>query len=542
MANFEETVMVALYWGGEIISEMSKFRYNEGARMIVSMSISTSYVELVAMLHEEMKTNSENIQMDISGKYPCSFQAQNYGFAMLSHPHFAYTATPSIHQSLDASPNEHEYQSYDEGLSSQGHIESGHRQYEIREDEDNFDLCNDAHSQICDESSKEDEPSEDDGESEILESESDEDTNDSEDLPQNDIGGNLHNQFGQSVSKMQNHDIPYFTTLENEEDIFISTREAEMNCCSVWYDDGKKEMCFSSKDRLKRAVTIWSLCKNKEFIVVTASKKLWIVRCRNLSDLMWNAASAHQVRKFKALMWEIREENEEAYEYLMQFPLDKWTISHDDGKRWGVLTTNLSESFNGLLKKARGLPVITMVRLSLEQIVERYTRRSQTTLQLVEQKELWTSRFKVKWEKNYESSKRHFVFNWNISTGTYEVRSIQVDGTGGNPHRVSVNDKKCDCGKWANLHFPCSHVMKVTERMGGLARNFVSEHFTTENYVATYSGSFSPVGYEAYWPSPSFIMRSNEFYHHPNRQRTTRVPNEMDRGPAVYGRAYGLCR
>ncbi|KAM3359219.1 hypothetical protein P3S68_022152 [Capsicum galapagoense] len=146
MANFEENVMVALYWGGEIIYEMSGFRYNEGARMIVSMSMSTSYVELVAMLHEKMRTNSENIQMDISGKYLCSFQAQNYGFVMLSHPHFAYTATPSIHQSLDASPNEHEYQSYDEGLSSQGHIESVHRQYEIREDEDNFDLCNDAHA------------------------------------------------------------------------------------------------------------------------------------------------------------------------------------------------------------------------------------------------------------------------------------------------------------------------------------------------------------------------------------------------------------
>ncbi|KAM3265556.1 hypothetical protein P3L10_002550 [Capsicum annuum] len=37
-------------------------------------------------------------------------------------------------------------------------------------------------------------------------------------------------------------------------------------------------------------------------------------------------------------------------------------------------------------------------------------------------------------------------------------------------------------------------------------------------------------------------MRSNEFYCRPNRQRTTRVPNEMDRGPAVYGRACGLCR
>ncbi|PHU04517.1 hypothetical protein BC332_25339 [Capsicum chinense] len=121
---------------------------------------------------------------------------------------------------------------------------------------------------------------------------------------------------------------------------------------------------------------------------------------------MLNAASAHQLWKFEALMSEIREENEEAYEYLMQFPLDKWTISYDDGKRWEVLTKNLLESFNELLKKARGFPVTAM----------------------------------------------------------------------------------------------------VTERMGGLARNFVSEHFTTENYFATYYGSFSLVVHEAYWLYLSFIM------------------------------------
>ena len=257
---------------------------------------------------------------------------------------------------------------------------------------------------------------------------------------------------------------------------------------------------------------------------------------------MWRAASAHQVRNFESMMWQIKEENIEAHAYLMEIPLDKWTVSHDDGKRWGVLTTNLSESFNGVLKKARDLPVTAMIRLSLEQTIEWYTRRSQIAHQLAEQNELWTGRFKIKWEKNYESSKRHFVFDWNIPTGVYEVRSIQVDGTGGNPHCVSLNERKCDCGKWVNLHFPCSHVMKVTDRIGGLARNFVSEHFTIENYVATYSGSFSPIGHESYWPSPCFTMRSNEFYRCPNRPRTTRIHNEMDRSFTVYERACGLCR
>ncbi|KAM3304043.1 hypothetical protein P3S67_015075 [Capsicum chacoense] len=83
MANFEENVMVALYWDGEIIFEMSGFRYNKGARMIVSMSISTSYVELAVILHEKMRTNSENIQMNISENIHAHFKVTLQGLLNL---------------------------------------------------------------------------------------------------------------------------------------------------------------------------------------------------------------------------------------------------------------------------------------------------------------------------------------------------------------------------------------------------------------------------------------------------------------------------
>ncbi|KAG5570179.1 hypothetical protein H5410_059945 [Solanum commersonii] len=383
MTSFEHNVMVALYWGGEIITDMNGFRYIECARMIISMSTSTNYVELVGLLHEKMGTNSENIHMDISGKYPCSIQvsghhgyhinllAQNYGFTTANQPHFVEPVVQPPFQQLSM----HGHRSFGEGSSSQMHIDNSHRDYEARDNETNIDLYNDVNAEISDESSEEDEPPK-----MVMKN-----------------GVNLHNHK-QGVSEIQNHDIPYFRTLENEEDIFMSTCESEMEYCSIWSEEAKKDlkkgMFFSSKEKLKRA---------------------------DLSRLMWRAASAHQVRKFESLMWQIREENVEAYEYLMEIPLDKWTVSHDGGKRWGVLTTNLSE-------------------------------------------------------------------------------------------------------------------------MGGLARNFVSEHFTIESYVATYSGSFSPIGHEAYWPSPSFTMRSNEFYRRPNRPRTTRIPNEMDRGSTVYERDCGLCR
>ena len=53
MANFEHNVMVALYWGGEIITEMNGCRYTECARMIINMYTSMKYVELVELLHEK---------------------------------------------------------------------------------------------------------------------------------------------------------------------------------------------------------------------------------------------------------------------------------------------------------------------------------------------------------------------------------------------------------------------------------------------------------------------------------------------------------
>ena len=46
--------------------------------------------------------------------------------------------------------------------------------------------------------------------------------------------------------------------------------------------------------------------------------------------------------------------------------------------------------------------------------------------------------FQKEVRENYENSKRHFVYDWNISTGVYEVRSIQIDG---NPHCISLSEK-----------------------------------------------------------------------------------------------------
>ncbi|KAH0716803.1 hypothetical protein KY285_012834 [Solanum tuberosum] len=268
MTNFEHNVMVALYWGGEIITDMNGFRYTECARMIISMSTSTNYVELVGLLHEKweqkvkilkwiflknihvqfkmyVKTKSTNqsVVFQVSGHhgYHMNLLTQNYGFAAVNQSHFEEPIVQPSFQQLSM----HEHQSFDEGSSSQMHIDKSQREYEARDNETNIDLYNDVNAEISDESSEEDKASEDGDESEP-----DEDISDIRDFVQNDTSVNLHNHE-HGVSEMQNHGVPYFMTLENEEDIFMSTYEYEMEYCSVWFEEAKTDlkkcMFFSRK-------------------------------------------------------------------------------------------------------------------------------------------------------------------------------------------------------------------------------------------------------------------------------------------------------
>ncbi|KAL0395932.1 UNVERIFIED_CONTAM: hypothetical protein Scaly_0041600 [Sesamum calycinum] len=75
-----------------------------------------------------------------------------------------------------------------------------------------------------------------------------------------------------------------------------------------------------------------------------------------VKDLCLQAGSEYQLRKFNCIMEEIKKQNVKAFAYLDQINKEKWTASHDGGWRCGILTTNMSECINRVLKGARRLP------------------------------------------------------------------------------------------------------------------------------------------------------------------------------------------
>ncbi|KAH0746061.1 hypothetical protein KY285_007718 [Solanum tuberosum] len=180
-----------------------------------------------------------------------------------------------------------------------------------------------------------------------------------------------------------------------------------------------------------------------------------------LNNLLWVAANHCQEKKFLKKMEMIKEINSEAYVWLMKNDLGKWTLHRDGGRRWGMLTTNSFESFNGLLKSARGLPVTAMVRLTYNQIVNRSVTRSKFVNHLVQQKQQWMPKpFKI-FEDNRKKSQRHTLINYHQQReNIFEVQTLMHHGCGGNKHIVNASQGKCQCGKWQSYHIPCSHAIQ----------------------------------------------------------------------------------
>ncbi|XP_035840400.1 uncharacterized protein LOC110914388 [Helianthus annuus] len=98
-------------------------------------------------------------------------------------------------------------------------------------------------------------------------------------------------------------------------------------------------------------------------------------RNSQLKALAYRAGSQNQIRKFNSIMEEIGKINRKARQWLEQHAFDKWTLAHDGRKRYGLLTTNLSEIFNSVLKVARFLPITSCVQLTFYRLVHYFDVR-----------------------------------------------------------------------------------------------------------------------------------------------------------------------
>ncbi|KAL0365195.1 UNVERIFIED_CONTAM: hypothetical protein Sangu_0617100 [Sesamum angustifolium] len=211
-------------------------------------------------------------------------------------------------------------------------------------------------------------------------------------------------------------------------------------------------------------------------------------------------------------MTEIRELNEEAYNWLEMIDKTQWTLSHDSGWRTGILTTNMSECVNGVLKGARRLPIVAIVQITFHRSVRYFLERTTRCHRMLNANQEWADfAFRI-FEARQAEAVHHIVQKFDYNQQSASVLTLSLTGQGSHTYVVKLKHKTCSCGKWEHMEFRVHMPFKKT-----------------------YQGRFEPLYGEEYWDPVDIELVHNpavRVRRGPGRYVSTRIPNEMDRPQA----------
>ena len=89
---------------------------------------------------------------------------------------------------------------------------------------------------------------------------------------------------------------------------------------------------------------------------------------KRLKNPVCEVAKETKVEKFYKHMGIIEHVNLEALSWLVAIPFEKYALSHDGSQRYGIITTNMSEVLNSILKGTQRLPVTAFVQLTFYRV------------------------------------------------------------------------------------------------------------------------------------------------------------------------------
>jgi len=222
----------------------------------------------------------------------------------------------------------------------------------------------------------------------------------------------------------------------------------------------------------------------------------------HVKNLFGKAADARQKKKFNYYMNRIAQLNADARRYLAEIPREKWSLYYDGGYRYGVMTTNMSEVFNGVLKGARCLPITALVKMTFHRVNSYFATRRSLGKRRVEEGHEYSVKATKIIETNSEKAMHHEVEAYDYERGLFEVKTARGSrraGKGGNTHTVNLFRKSCTCKNWKIYKLPCSHVLVVCRYRSLSYSEFVDPSFNTSEYRLTYLKSFKPLRDCAYW-------------------------------------------
>ena len=145
--------------------------------------------------------------------------------------------------------------------------------------------------------------------------------------------------------------------------------------------------------------------------------------------------------------------NVEAQRWLEATALEKWALSHDGARRYGLVTTNMSEAFNSILNGSQRLPVTALVQLTFFRFNNYFVARREQGSHKLASDEQYAPYVDAKSKAHVVKAGSFEIILYDHNQGRFHYKSKS-----GRTHRLNLHDHKGIYGKTLIYGFPCSHI------------------------------------------------------------------------------------
>ena len=143
------------------------------------------------------------------------------------------------------------------------------------------------------------------------------------------------------------------------------------------------------------------------------------------------------------------EQNPEIETWIGGISKEKWSMAYDkDGRRFGHMTTNLSECINKVFRGCYNLPITALVKSSYSRCREYFVERGRRVQNAIREGHVYCTKIRQILQKNQEEACSHIVHVYDIQHTRFEVEETfnPLTQRGGKKWTVILNEKYCQCG------------------------------------------------------------------------------------------------
>ena len=206
----------------------------------------------------------------------------------------------------------------------------------------------------------------------------------------------------------------------------------------------------------------------------------------NLNGLLWKAANAPNKKAFRAAIKEMKAINPAAGEYVEGIDKKIWARAYFPVRRFGHVTSNMAESMNRWLDKARFLDPVGLFSSYIKTLNKLFYRRH------VKYMSMRDDALPRKVAKVLSSSLEDGR-SLRIVRHAREIFDVQSLTEPGVMRTVHLGDRTCTCGFYKEHGIPCRHICAACLLNNEHPKIYVVKERSLAELRATYSSFTTPV-------------------------------------------------